>query len=81
MGIVLGSVAGFLLLLWLFYTCFNIGRPVEDESVVEEVVVRDKRKRHSRGMSTHSPSRSIVVVYILTRYKQHQHVLTASQKQ
>lgn len=49
MGIVLGSVGGFLLLLWLFYTCFNVGRPSEDDSVVEEVVVRDKRKRHSKG--------------------------------
>lgn len=48
-GIVLGSVGGFLLLLWLFYTCFNVGRPSEDDSVVEEVVVRDKRKRHSKG--------------------------------
>jgi hypothetical protein len=67
-GIVLGSVAGFLLLLWLFYTCFNIRRPVEDESVVEEVVVRDKRKRHSRGMYTPfllTPYLSAAIGYML----------------
>lgn len=48
-GIVLGSVGGLLLLMWLFYTCFNIGRT--DDSVVEEVVVKNRRKRNSRGKS------------------------------
>jgi len=59
-GIVLGSVAGFLILLWLLYTCANVdgfpgfggwGR----RTVVEEEIVR----RRSRSGS-HSRSRSRV---------------------
>ncbi|GKT59251.1 hypothetical protein ColTof3_06590 [Colletotrichum tofieldiae] len=31
-GITLGAVAGFLLILWMVYTCLNFGRPVETSS-------------------------------------------------
>lgn len=59
-GIVLGSVAGVLLLLWLFYTCFTFGQ--RDDDVVEEVVVRDKRKRHSRASArSHRVSETVEV--------------------
>ncbi|SLM39817.1 hypothetical protein LPUS_10440 [Lasallia pustulata] len=45
-GIVLGSVGGFLLLLWLIYTCFNMGGVRGGGSVItEEEVVR--RRSHS----------------------------------
>ncbi|MCJ1465729.1 hypothetical protein MMC07_004348 [Pseudocyphellaria aurata] len=47
-GIVLGSVGGFLLLLWLIYTCFNFANP--SSAVYEEEIVR----RHS-----HSPRRPV----------------------
>jgi hypothetical protein len=53
-GIVLGSVAGFLLVLWLLYTCFNggIGGYVDDD--VSSVVVR----RKSRGTRTTTSRRT-----------------------
>ncbi|KAM0806110.1 hypothetical protein BDR22DRAFT_883848 [Usnea florida] len=52
-GIVLGSVAGFLLLLWLIYTCFGLGGLPGRSSVVEEEVIR----RRSRSPSRRAPSR------------------------
>lgn len=56
-GIVLGSVAGFLLLLWLFYTCSNMGGggDVVAEEVVQRRATRSPR-RSSRARS--EPSRS-----------------------
>lgn len=49
-GIVLGSVGGFLLLLWLIYTCFQIGGRGETVSSygTASVVTRKSRRRHSR---------------------------------
>ncbi|KAL8834707.1 MAG: hypothetical protein Q9176_007314 [Flavoplaca citrina] len=54
-GIVLGSVAGFLLILWLIYTCvnFNAGRAVG--TYEEETVVR--RRSRSPRSSRRSPPR------------------------
>ena len=46
-GIVFGSVAGFLLLLWVIYTCIGLGTGPSRSSVVEEEVIR----RHSRSPS------------------------------
>jgi len=48
-GIVLGSVGGFLLVLWLFYTCINFGGGWGGGSTYTESVVvreRDRRKSH-----------------------------------
>lgn len=57
-GIVLGSVAGFLLLLWLLYTCFNFGG-VGRASTVTTEIVRERRPRKSRASrASHSRSRS-----------------------
>lgn len=57
-GIVLGSVGGFLLLLWLIYTCFNLGGP--SSAVYEEEIVR--RRSHSpRRPVSRSRSRSEVI--------------------
>ena len=56
-GIVFGSVAGFLLILWLIYTCFSFaGGGGGRSSVIEEEVIR----RHSRSRSRRasSPRRS-----------------------
>lgn len=52
-GIVFGSVAGFLLLLWLIYTCFGLGGAQGSSSIVEEEVIR----RRSRSPSRRAPSR------------------------
>ena len=54
-GIVFGSVGGFLLILWLIYTCFNMGN--SNSSVEEEVVVR-RRSRSPRRTVSRSVSRS-----------------------
>lgn len=57
-GIVLGSVAGFLLLLWLIYTCFQIGGRGDTVSSygTASVVTRKARRKHSRHHHR-SPSR------------------------
>ncbi|KAI9847592.1 MAG: hypothetical protein M1837_002166 [Sclerophora amabilis] len=55
-GIVLGSVAGFLFILWLLYLCFNMGNRTV---VVEEEYVRPHRtSRSSRRAETIEISRS-----------------------
>jgi len=54
-GIVFGSVAGFLLLLWLIYTCFGLGGGGRS-SVVEEEIIRRRSRSPSRRRS--SPRRS-----------------------
>ena len=46
-GIVFGSVAGFLLLLWLIYTCFGIGGTIGASEVVERDEIIEEQ-RHSR---------------------------------
>ena len=52
-GIVLGSVFGFLLLLWLIYTCVNMGG---GGAVYEEdMVVQDRRSRSSRNSRSTPP--------------------------
>lgn len=43
-GIVLGSVAGFILLLWLFYTCLS-GNTWSRDTESEVIVRRDHRRR------------------------------------
>lgn len=55
-GIVLGSVAGFLLLLWLLYTVFSLGGGSRG-AIVEERVVR----RRSRSPRPRSVSRSEII--------------------
>jgi hypothetical protein len=58
-GIVLGSVAGFLLILWLIYTCGNLGDGFSifgvwgRQTVVEEEIIhrRERSRSHSRSRS------------------------------
>lgn len=45
-GIVLGSVGGFLFLLWLIYTFANLGTP-DQSDYTESVVIQDRRRRSS----------------------------------
>lgn len=54
-GIVFGSVAGFLLILWLIYTCFGLGGAQGSSSIVEEEVIR--RRSRSRSPPRRAPSR------------------------
>lgn len=63
-GIVLGSVGGFLLLLWLVYTCLQIGGRGDTVSSygTESVVTRKSRRRHSRHHHHRSPRRETVEV-------------------
>ncbi|ROW16562.1 hypothetical protein VPNG_01652 [Cytospora leucostoma] len=62
-GITLGSVAGFLLLLWLIYTCLSMGNRnnAVTETVssygTESVVTRKSRHRHTRHGEYRSPPR------------------------
>ena len=51
-GIVFGSVAGFLLVLWLIYTCFGLNSPQGQSSVVEEVIRRRSRSPSRRARSS-----------------------------
>ncbi|TVY22784.1 hypothetical protein LHYA1_G008954 [Lachnellula hyalina] len=64
-GIVLGSVGGFLLILWLIYTCLNFGAPVGfggGESAYTESVVRERRKSHHSGSRrSRRPSETIEI--------------------
>ncbi|KAL1890231.1 hypothetical protein Sste5346_008385 [Sporothrix stenoceras] len=55
-GIVIGSVVGFLLLLWILRSCFNLGAPPNDE---REAWYRDvePRSAHYRHRHRHSDGR------------------------
>ncbi|KAL8721104.1 MAG: hypothetical protein Q9225_002127 [Loekoesia sp. 1 TL-2023] len=64
-GIVLGSVAGFLLILWIIYTCINFNASRGVNTYEEETVVRRRsrsprssRRSPPRSPSRHAPSRS-----------------------
>ena len=60
-GIVFGAVGGFLLLLWLIYTCFSFGTNTFGRSnIVEDVDVRRRSSRPSRH-SSHTRSEVIEV--------------------
>ncbi|KAK3323480.1 hypothetical protein B0T19DRAFT_205456 [Cercophora scortea] len=52
-GIVLGSVAGFILLLWLLYTCINMGNPEVAESSVGTASYVSRKHRHSHHHHHH----------------------------
>ncbi|KAH8656131.1 hypothetical protein BGZ60DRAFT_148775 [Tricladium varicosporioides] len=56
-GIVLGSVAGFLLILWLFYTCLNFGTWPSSSAYTGSVVVRERDRRKSHHSSRSHRSR------------------------
>jgi hypothetical protein len=52
-GIVIGAVGGFLLVLWLLYTCFNMRGGLGRGEVVEEEIIR-RRSRSPRRSRSHS---------------------------
>lgn len=60
-GIVLGSVGGFLLLLWLIYTCLNFGNWGSSSSYTESIVVRDRRKSHHGSQRSRRVSETVEV--------------------
>lgn len=66
-GIVLGSVAGFLVVIWLIYTCINLGNSsgavVEEGSVGSVVTRKSRRHRHAHHHHHHhSPRRETVEI-------------------
>ncbi|ETS74859.1 hypothetical protein PFICI_13343 [Pestalotiopsis fici W106-1] len=72
-GIVIGSVAGFLLLSWLLYSCFNLSRPRNwGETFGEKDTVYTRspsRSRHRHHHHHHHSRRNSEVrpVYVETR--------------
>ncbi len=62
-GIVLGSVAGFILLLWLIYTCINMGNPSlatnDTSTVVTEGTASVYVQRRHRSRSHQRESRRL----------------------
>ncbi|KAK6957789.1 hypothetical protein Daesc_000578 [Daldinia eschscholtzii] len=82
-GIVLGSVAGFILLLWIIYWCVNLGSPapaVEEGSVSgvgasssvvsyrsRPKVHRHRHSHHSRSSQQYSPHRRKETIEITRR--------------
>lgn len=68
-GITLGSVAGFLLLLWLIYTCLNSNNPNGDVLAESEVVsvgtasvVASRQQQRHRHRKHRSPRRETVEI-------------------
>lgn len=46
-GIVIGSIVGFLLLVWIFRSCFNLGAPPQErEAWYNDVGEKPRRHRH-----------------------------------
>ena len=61
-GIALGSVAGFLFLMWFIYTCFGVTVPFSgwgNRVVVEEEVIRHRSTSHRHRSS--SPRERVVL--------------------
>ena len=56
-GIVFGSVAGFLLLLWLIYTCFGMGGAIGSSEVIEREEVVERRHSARRSSTRRSSPR------------------------
>ncbi|KAH7312820.1 hypothetical protein BKA65DRAFT_350411, partial [Rhexocercosporidium sp. MPI-PUGE-AT-0058] len=60
-GIVLGSVGGFLLILWLIYTCMQFGTASSRSSYTESIVIRDRRKSHHGSTRSRRASETVEV--------------------
>lgn len=60
-GIVLGSVGGLLLLLWLLYTCCTFARPKARSTYTEDVTIREdvRRRSHNSHRSPRPHSRRV----------------------
>lgn len=58
-GIVIGSIVGFLLLLWIFRSCFNLGAPPQDREFLYRDAEPKRRHHHSRRRRGHSHSSSL----------------------
>jgi hypothetical protein len=56
-GIVIGTIAGTLLLLWLIRSCFNLGAPRQERASWYNGVDPEKSHRHSRHHHHHHGGR------------------------
>ncbi|RGP77479.1 oligosaccharide translocation rft1 [Fusarium longipes] len=59
-GIVIGSIAGFLLLLWIIRSCLNLGAPPQDRE--KWYHYKEEPRRHHRSRSRRSSHRSSISV-------------------
>mgnify|MGYP005989106143 CR=1 FL=1 len=75
-GIVIGSIVGFLLLLWVFRSCMNLGAPPQErESLYRDIDTKPHyqsrhRHRHRRSPSSggvSTPPRAVVREYSTRR--------------
>lgn len=57
-GIVIGSIAGFLLLLWIVRSCMNLGAPPQDRESWYHYVEPKHRQRSPSGHHHHHHRRS-----------------------
>ncbi|KAL2060835.1 hypothetical protein VTL71DRAFT_8887 [Oculimacula yallundae] len=60
-GIVLGSVGGFLLILWLIYTCMQFGTVSSRSSYTESVIIQNRRKSHHGSSRSRRASETVEV--------------------
>ncbi|KAJ4009718.1 hypothetical protein NW752_009307 [Fusarium irregulare] len=58
-GIVIGSIAGFLLLLWVIRSCLNLGAPPQEREKWYHYKEEPKRHHHHRSRSRRSHRSSI----------------------
>ena len=80
-GIVFGSVAGFLLLLWLIYTCFGLGGgPQGRSSIVEEEVIR-RRERSPPRRPRSSPRSSPRTRPVASSVSESEHIVETVQRE
>ena len=71
-GIVLACIAGYLLVIWVVYTCLNIGPPVEGDTVStylggESVVTLSTVRRSSKSRRVVRPVRARERIEVRTR--------------
>lgn len=62
-GIVLGSVAGFILIAWLIYTsCGGSAAIISDDETVSSVEIRRRKRRHGSRSSRGTPVVERIVI-------------------
>lgn len=56
-GIIIGSVVGILLLLWVIRSCFNLGASPQEREILYHDVEPKRHRHHSRHSRQHSRRR------------------------
>ncbi|PHH90142.1 hypothetical protein CDD83_4424 [Cordyceps sp. RAO-2017] len=87
-GIVIGSIVGLLLLLWIIRSCMNLGAPPQErESLYHDVDPkryrhdsRRRRRRHSHASDISLPPAVVIRDYSHSRYRQPNYVYPDPQR-